>query len=179
MRAFTYMSLTWGLAPIVAPVIGAHLQTWFGWQACLVFLLVYSVVMWGLLWRYRVTFARPVWLEPRTLMTNAGKVLSSPVFQSCFLAQGLCYSILLVFNIVGPFMVQNTLHKPPTFFAYLALGIGMMYFLGVLCNRVRGPRLPSAEQLLRIGARTMAAASIAMLVLALTAGLRVWTLATP
>lgn len=49
-----------------------------------------------------------------------GKVLASPVFQSCFLAQGLCYSILLVFNIVGPFMVQTTLHKPPTFFGYLA-----------------------------------------------------------
>ncbi|MGF7136994.1 Bcr/CflA subfamily drug resistance transporter [Paraburkholderia sp. EB58] len=179
IHAFTYMAIAWGLAPIVAPVIGAHLQTLFGWKSCLVFLLVYSLVMWALVWRYRETLPRPVHLEPRTLLTNAGKVLSSPVFQSCFLAQGLCYSILLVFNIVGPFMVQNTLHKPPTYFAYLALGIGMMYFLGGLSNRVHGPRLPSAEQRLRIGARTMAAASIAMLVLALTAGLRVWTLATP
>jgi DHA1 family 2-module integral membrane pump EmrD-like MFS transporter len=179
VHAFTYMSIAWGLAPIVAPVIGAHLQTWFGWQACLVFLLVYSLVMWGLLWRYHETLPRPVHLAPRTLMVNAGKVLSSPVFQSCFLAQGLCYSILLVFNIVGPFMVQNTLHKPPTFFGYLALGIGMMYFLGGLSNRIHGPRLPSAEQRLRFGARLMAAASVAMLVLALTVGLRVWTLATP
>jgi Bcr/CflA subfamily drug resistance transporter len=179
MHAFTYMSIAWGLAPIIAPVIGAHLQTWFGWQACLVFLLVHSLAMWGLLWRYRETLPRPVRLEPRTLMTNARTVLSSPVFQSCFLAQGLCYSILLVFNIVGPFMVQNTLHKPPTYFGYLALGIGMMYFLGGLSNRVHGPRLPSAEQRVRFGARVMAAAAIAMLVLALTVGLRVWTLAAP
>jgi DHA1 family 2-module integral membrane pump EmrD-like MFS transporter len=179
MHAFTYMSIAWGLAPIVAPVIGAHLQTWFGWQACLVFLLVYSLVMWALLWRYRETLPRPVHLAPRTLVANAGKVLSSPVFQSCFLAQGLCYSILLVFNIVGPFMVQNTLHKPPTFFGYLALGIGMMYFLGGLSNRVHGPRLPSAEQRLRLGSRVMAGAALAMLVLALTVGLRVWTLALP
>jgi MFS family permease len=122
---------------------------------------------------------KPVHLEPRTLMTNAGKVLASPVFQSCFLAQGLCYSILLVFNIVGPFMVQTTLHKPPTFFGYLALGIGLMYFLGGLSNRIHGRGLPGAEQRLRIGARVMAGASVAMLVLALTVGLRVWTLATP
>jgi Bcr/CflA subfamily drug resistance transporter len=179
IHAFTYMAIAWGLAPIVAPVIGAHLQKWFGWKSCLVFLLVYSLVMWALVWRYRETLPRPVHLEPRTLLPNAGKVLSSPVFQSCFLAQGLCYSILLVFNIVGPFMVQNTLHKPPTYFAYLALGIGMMYFLGGLSNRMHGPRLPSAEQRLRVGARMMAAASIMMLVLALTVGLRVWTLATP
>jgi DHA1 family 2-module integral membrane pump EmrD-like MFS transporter len=179
IHAFTYMSIAWGLAPIVAPVIGAHLQTWFGWQACLVFLLVYSLLMWVVVWRYRETLRQPVQLAPRTLVTNARKVLSSPVFQSCFLAQGLCYSILLVFNIVGPFMVQNTLHKPPTFFGYLALGIGMMYFLGGLSNRLHGPRLPSAEQRLQIGARVMAAASLAMLVLALTVGLRVWTLATP
>lgn len=179
MHAFTYMGIAWGLAPIVAPVIGAHLQTWFGWQACLVFLLVYSLVMWAIVWRYRETMPAPVRLETRTLVKNAGKVLSSPVFQSCFLAQGLCYSILLVFNIVGPFMVQNTLHKPPTYFGYLALGIGMMYFLGGLSNRVHGPRLPTAERRLRIGAYVMTAASIAMLVLSLTVGLRVWTLAAP
>lgn len=179
MHAFTYMSIAWGLAPIVAPVIGAHLQTVFGWKACLVFLLIYSIVMWALVWRYRETLRRPVRLEPRTLMANAGKVLASPVFQSCFLAQGLCYSILLVFNIVGPFMVQNTLHKPPTYFGYLALGIGMMYFFGGLSNRVHGPRLPSAEARLRIGSWTMAAASAVMLLLALTVGLRVWTLALP
>ncbi|MFP3186641.1 MAG: MFS transporter, partial [Paraburkholderia sp.] len=53
IHAFTYMSIAWGLAPIVAPVIGAHLQTWFGWQACLVFLLVYSLLMWVVVWRYR------------------------------------------------------------------------------------------------------------------------------
>lgn len=179
MHAFTYMSITWGLAPIVAPVIGAHLQTWFGWRASLVFLLVYSVVMWSLWSRYRETLPRAVHLEPRTLMTNARKVLASPVFQSCFLAQGLCYSILLVFNIVGPFMVQNTLHKPPTYFGYLALGIGLVYFVGGLTNRLHGPRLPSAEQRLRIGVRLMAAAAIAMLVLSLVVGLRVWTLAAP
>ncbi|MEX3952471.1 multidrug effflux MFS transporter [Paraburkholderia sp. EG287B] len=179
MHAFTYMSITWGLAPIIAPVIGAHLQELFGWKACLVFLLLYSLVMWALLWRFRETLRQPVRLEPRTLIANAGKVLASPVFQSCFLAQGLCYSILLVFNVVGPFMVQNTLHRPPTFFGYLALGIGLMYFLGGLSNRLHGPRLPTPEQRLRVGARVMAGASIAMLVLALTVGLRVWTLAVP
>ncbi|RQR65909.1 MFS transporter [Burkholderia sp. Bp9126] len=179
LHAFTYMSIAWGLAPIIAPVIGAHLQTWFGWQACLVFLLVYSLLMWAVLWRYRETLPKPVRLEPRTLVANTGKVLSSPVFQSCFLAQGLCYSILLVFNIIGPFMVQNTLHKPPTYFGYLALGIGLMYFLGGLSNRVHGPRLPSPERRLQIGSRVMAGAAIAMLVLALTVGLQVWTLATP
>ncbi|MEM5313550.1 multidrug effflux MFS transporter [Paraburkholderia sp. JHI869] len=179
MHAYTYMSITWGLAPIIAPVIGAHLQELFGWKSCLVFLLVYSLVMWVLLWKFRETLRQPVHLEPRTLIANAGKVLASPVFQSCFLAQGLCYSILLVFNIIGPFMVQNTLHKPPTFFGYLALGIGLMYFLGGLSNRLHGPRLPTPEQRLRVGSRVMAGAAIAMLVLALTVGLRVWTLAIP
>ncbi|KAA0083878.1 MFS transporter [Paraburkholderia sp. T12-10] len=179
IHAFTYMAIAWGLAPIIAPVIGAHLQTLFGWKACLVFLLVYSLAMLGVLWRYRETLPSPVRLEPRTLLKNTAMVLSNPVFQSCFLAQGLCYSILLVFNIVGPFMVQNTLHEQPTYFGYLALGIGLMYFLGGLSNRLHGPRLPSAETRLRIGSRVMVAASIVMVVLALTVGLRVWTLAVP
>ncbi|SAK96624.1 Bcr/CflA subfamily drug resistance transporter [Caballeronia hypogeia] len=179
MHAFTYMSIAWGVAPIVAPVIGAHLQEWFGWKSCLVFLLIYSIVMWTVLLRYRETLPTPVHLAPRTLFSNAGKVLASPVFRSCFLAQGLCYSILLVFNIVGPFMVQNTLHKPPTYFGYLALAIGMMYFMGGLSNRVHGARLPGPEQRLRIGSRVMAGAAVVMLLLALVIGLKVWTLALP
>ncbi len=179
VHAFTYMAIAWGVAPIIAPVIGAHLQTWFGWQACLVFLLIYSLTMWAILWRFRETLKQPVRLAPRTLATNAGKVLASPVFQSCFLAQGVCYSILLVFNIVGPFMVQSTLHKPPTYFGYLALAIGAMYFFGGLSNRIQSAALPNSETRLRVGAYVMAAASLAMLVFALTIGLRVWTLALP
>ena len=70
LHAFTYMSIAWGLAPIIAPVIGAHLQTWFGWQSCLVFLLIYSLVMWAALWRYRETLLRPVYLEPRATHTS-------------------------------------------------------------------------------------------------------------
>jgi MFS family permease len=54
-----------------------------------------------------------------------------------------------------------------------------MYFLGGLSNRIHGRGLPSAEQRLRIGARVMAVAAVVMLALALTVGLRVWTLATP
>ncbi|NUU01364.1 multidrug effflux MFS transporter [Herbaspirillum robiniae] len=179
VHAYTYMAIAWGLAPIIAPVIGAHLQEAFGWRSCLVFLLVYSFGMWAVLWRYRETLAQPVHLHPKTLLKNARMVLSSPVFQSCFLAQGLCYSILLVFNIVAPFMVQNTLHQPPTFFGYLALAIGMMYFLGGISNRIHHPRLPTAEQRLRIGARVMTAAAFAMLGLALAIGLTVWTLTAP
>ncbi|MGR8025368.1 multidrug effflux MFS transporter, partial [Burkholderia cenocepacia] len=144
----------------------------FGWRACLVFLLVYSLAMWALLWRYRETLPKPVHLELRTLMANAGKVLASPVFQSCFLAQGLCYSILLVFNIVGPVMVQTTLHKPPTFFGYLALAIALMYFLGGLSNRIHGLGLPRAEQRLRNGLRVLAVASAERPSRAPCAGLR-------
>src|SRR5450830_804581 len=179
MHVFTYMATAWGLAPILAPVIGAHLQTLFGWRSCLTFLLIYSIVMWLFLWCYRETLKNPVHLHPQTLVKNAGMILTSPVFQSCFLAQGLCCSILLVFNIVGPFMVQNTLHKPPTYFGYLALAIGLMYFLGGISNRVQHPRLPSPESRLRIGARVMTGAAIAMLILAVTVGLQVWTLTSP
>jgi DHA1 family 2-module integral membrane pump EmrD-like MFS transporter len=179
IHAFTYMAIAWGLAPILAPVIGAHLQTAFGWRSCLSFLLIYSFVMWAVLSRYKETLKQPVHLNPKTLLKNAVMVLKSPVFQSCFLAQGLCYSILLVFNIVGPFMVQETLHKPPTYFGYLALAIGLMYFLGGISNRIHHPRLPTPEQRLRIGARVMTGAAVVMLILALTIGLEVWTLMLP
>ncbi|HEY4071682.1 MAG TPA: multidrug effflux MFS transporter [Herbaspirillum sp.] len=179
MHAFTYVATAWGLAPILAPVIGAHLQTLFGWRSCLTFLLIYSFALWILLWRFRETLKHPVHLNPKTLIKNGRMVLTSPVFQSCFLAQGLCYSILLVFNIVGPFMVQNTLQKPPTYFGYLALAIGFTYFLGGISNRVQHPRLPTPERRLRIGARIMTGAAIAMLILSVTVGLRVWTLMSP
>ena len=62
------------LAPIVAPVIGAHLQTWFGWRACLVFLLVYSFAMWALLWRYRETL-RNRWINAQRIEVSGGMAI--------------------------------------------------------------------------------------------------------
>ena len=63
--------------------------------------------------------------------------------------------------------------------ALIALGIGLVYLMGGLSNRVIGPHLLSTELRLRIGSRVMAAAAIVMLVLSLVVGLRIWTLVTP
>jgi MFS family permease len=107
VHAFTYMAIAWGLAPIVAPVIGAHLQEAFGWRSCLVFLLVYSFAMWAMLWRIARP-GRPVHLHPAPCSRMRAWCWRARCSRAASWRQGLCYSILLVFNIVGPFMVQNT-----------------------------------------------------------------------
>ncbi len=38
------MAVVLGIAPIVAPILGSHLHTWFGWRASFVFVILYGVV---------------------------------------------------------------------------------------------------------------------------------------
>jgi DHA1 family 2-module integral membrane pump EmrD-like MFS transporter len=178
VHAYTYMAIAWGLAPIIAPVIGAHLQEAFGWRSCLVFLLVYSFAMWAMLWRIgrhwpgRCTCIRPPCSE---CAHGAG----SPVFQSCFLAPGTVLQHPAGVQHRRPLHGAEHLAPAAHLLRLPGLAIGMMYFLGGISNRIHHRSLPSAEQRLRIGARVMTVAAFAMLALALLVGLTVWTLITP
>ncbi len=50
--ASSTLSMVSNFTPIIAPVIGGHLQFWFGWQANFIFLLAYTLVSIALIMRF-------------------------------------------------------------------------------------------------------------------------------
>ncbi len=144
-----YITLAWALGPIIAPLIGGYLQHVFGWKAVFYFLTAYGCVVLLLIYfllpetnRHRHE------LRPDTLLEQYKAVLVSPIFLGCALVLAIIYAQLILFNVIGPFLIQTVLDESPIVFGRVALSLGAAWFLGSLANRILSatvPRLPLTE----------------------------------
>jgi DHA1 family bicyclomycin/chloramphenicol resistance-like MFS transporter len=138
-----YITLAWALGPIIAPLIGGYLQHVFGWKAVFYFLTAYGCVV--LLLVYFLlpeTNAHRHQLRLDTLIYHYKAVLASPVFLGCACLLAIIYAQLVLFNVVGPFLVQTVLGESPIVFGHVALSLGVAWFFGSLANRILTPTFP-------------------------------------
>lgn len=131
-----YMTLAWSIGPIIAPVIGGYLQHYFGWQYCFYFLFTYSIII------YILTII----LLPETskhshpfrvghMIHRYFTILYNARFSIGVIINGFLYSLILVFSVIGPFLVQNVLHFTPITYGKISLLLGFAWFMGVTTNR--------------------------------------------
>mgnify|MGYP000603183344 FL=1 len=48
---------------------------------------------------------------------------------------GILYSVAILFNVVAPFLIENVMGYSVVFFGYIALLIGIVWFIGNIINR--------------------------------------------
>lgn len=146
--AVVYMSLAWGLGPVIAPFIGGLVQQFGGWRWNFALYAIYSGTL--LLFALRLRES----LEPQkrrpALQSMAGYpiILGNRRFQCAVLAMGSSQAMFLVWNIVGPFMVERELHKGASFFGLTALASGLAYLVGTLTNRALMKRFEASRRML-------------------------------
>ncbi len=138
-----YITLAWALGPILAPLIGGYLQHVFGWTAVFYFLTAYGCLALVLVYfLLPETNARRHPLRWNELLGHYRTVLASRVFLGCALVLAIVYALLILFNVVGPFLVQVVLGESPLVFGRVALVLGGAWFLGSLANRFLTARFP-------------------------------------
>lgn len=136
-KAANSVSLSWSLGPIIGPVIGGYLQHYFGWQADFYFFGFYGLIIFAFAFaKLPETNHNRHPLKIYILFSSLKEAFSHKIFLSYSIITALVYSILLVFNIVGPFLIQVTLHYSAVSFGHMALLLGFTYFLGNLLNRI-------------------------------------------
>lgn len=131
----TYMTLTWSIGPIIAPVIGGYLQHYFGWQYCFYFLFMYSFIIYILSIMYLPETSKhkhPFRLGH--MIQRYFTILYHVRFAIGVLINGILYSLILVFSVIGPFLVQNVLHFTPIAYGKISLLMGFAWFMGVMTN---------------------------------------------
>ena len=144
-----YFTLAWALGPILAPLVGGYLQHVFGWRAVFYFLTLYGclVIILAFFLLPETALHRHL-LNLSTLLEDYRIVLASPVFLGCVVMLAIIYAHVVLFNVVGPFLVQVVLHESPLVFGRLALSLGIAWFSGSLVNRFLTafyPRIPLME----------------------------------
>lgn len=132
-----YMTMAWSIGPIIAPAIGGYLQHYFGWQANFYFLAGYAAIAFLLNLFYlpeTSIYKHPFHLQK--ILVRYKDILMNKEFLRGLSINGILYSIIMLFTIVGPFLIQNILHYSPVQFGHVALLTGLAWFLATIINRL-------------------------------------------
>ncbi|NEB13963.1 multidrug effflux MFS transporter [Streptomyces coelicoflavus] len=178
-RYFSLLTLVTGLAPVLAPLMGAQILDAWGWRAVFVTVAAFSALVLvacvGALPESRPPRLRPPWEWRRTGSVYGGllrdRALVGPV-----LANALTFAVMFAYISGSPFVLQSLYGLSPQqyslVFAVNAIGlVAAAAAGGALVGRF------GAAFLLRAGVTGTAAASVVLLVLAV-AGLGLWPILT-
>lgn len=150
VRMGVLIGTMWGLGPVVGPVIGGYLQFYFGWQAGFWF---FSILSFLLLISIFVTVPETHFnrhpLNVKTIGKNLKEILTHRLFMALVILMGIAYSLIIVFNTLGPFLIQTRLNYSPVFFGHLALILGLVFLSATLICRYLLKHF-KAEQLLQV-----------------------------
>lgn len=130
------ISAVWGIGPIIGPVIGGYLQYYFNWPAGFYFFALYSfIALVGCYWVVPETHLQRQAFAVRQTLLNFKTILSHRAFIGFGLLTGLTYALLVIFNTLGPFLIQTTWGHTAIYFGHIALMLGVAFLLGTLICR--------------------------------------------
>ncbi len=140
--AVVYLSLAWGLGPVIAPFIGGLVEQYAGWRWNFALYAVYSAILLAMSLRLRESLLVERRKNLRQSLLGYRLILGNRQFLSATLALGASLSLFLIWNIIGPFIMQRTLHLSAGFFGATALAAGICYLVGTLLNRMLIKKMP-------------------------------------
>src|SRR3990167_196619 len=142
-RFSNYLTITWAIGPIIAPFICGYLQNYLGWKASFFFLAAYSFILLIILFiKLPETHTNPIPLVFSCIKASYQAVLTHSEFLSLVIVMSLSYGAMAIFNVMGPFLIQTTLGFSAITFGYVALYMGVAWFIGSLFNRWLTSRYP-------------------------------------
>lgn len=136
-KKFNYLTISFAVAPIVAPFIGGYCEHYFGWRASFYILLAYitmALIITACFTSETIKMKRQ--FSMNHLIQNYAIIMSnhSYMYRTIFLSVLFGYTALS--SILGPFIFQNTLGLSAIQYGYVALSLGLAWFLGNITNRI-------------------------------------------
>jgi DHA1 family bicyclomycin/chloramphenicol resistance-like MFS transporter len=127
------VTMIFGLAPAIAPVVGGWLQSWLGWQAVFVFLAAYGLLLLGVCWAHLPETHPPPSRQPFEMRPLARTYFTlgrnRPLLLLC-VGVGLNFAGFFIYIVSAPAFVYELLGLNEKQFAWLFLpGI-----IGVMCG---------------------------------------------
>jgi len=165
-RVMSQVTLFFGIAPAIAPLIGGWLAVYAGWRSVFWLLVAIGVLLWTANYRYlpetlHVAQRQP--LSVRHLARGYLELGASLRFVLLVLASGVPFNGTFLYVLSAPVFLGEVLGLAPTqFFWAFMLTIGGMMAGAFTSGRLAGRVRPAAQ--MRLGFGVMAATSVANLV---------------
>ncbi|MCC2625761.1 MAG: transporter [Burkholderiales bacterium] len=130
------IGMMWGIGPVIGPIIGGYLEEYFGWEAGFYFFsLVGSLGLIAVFLIVPETCINTHPLKINILKQNFRELITHHQFIGLSALMGLNYSLMIIFNTAGPFLIQNRFHYSAVQFGDIALALGIVYVMGTLVCR--------------------------------------------
>ena len=145
-KLMSMVTLWFGLAPAVAPIVGGHLYIWFGWQSIFWFMFIFTlilIVMSHFGFHETLPEERRQPFRPRPLLLGYREVGTSPKFLLLSLAVGLNFNGFFLYILSAPVFLPEHLKLGAQEYAWLFLpGIGGIMTGAFLSGRAAGKLKP-------------------------------------
>lgn len=124
-------SIIWSTGPIVAPFIGGYLQTYFGWESNFYFLAALALVMAILELRYSgETLKHSMEFNLKKITFVYADMIQTRSFTLGIMMLGLAYSMVMIYNMSGPFIIEHHFKLSPVIAGYSSLFLGFAWMTG-------------------------------------------------
>ncbi|TNF66745.1 MAG: MFS transporter [Gammaproteobacteria bacterium] len=122
------MGAMWGLGPVIGPVIGGYLQFYFNWQAGFVFFLLVAIMFFiAIFMTVPETIAKKQTLSLKQMKSSLKEVLGHDLFMALVISMGITYAMIITFQTLGPFLIQNVFGHSAAYFGKIALIMGAVF----------------------------------------------------
>jgi DHA1 family bicyclomycin/chloramphenicol resistance-like MFS transporter len=166
-RMMSQVTIFFGIAPAVAPLIGGLLFEWADWHSIFWLLAVLGMALLAANWRWLPETLPPSGRHPfraAPLMRGYVQLVRNPRFVALVFASGVPFNGMFLYVLSAPVWLGELLHLAPTqFFWFFVLSIGGMMGGAFLSGRLAGRIKPRHQ--IRHGFVIMLATTVINIVL--------------
>lgn len=129
-------SVIWATAPIIAPFAGGYLQSYFGWQSNFYFLAGFALLVLTLELIFSgETIKKRMAFNIKTISLVYANMVKTASFTLGIVMLGLAYSMVMIYNMTGPFIIEHNLSLTPIVAGYSSLILGAAVMVGGLLGK--------------------------------------------
>lgn len=143
VKAASYIGMAAPAVPIVAPVVGGYVQTWFNWRANFSLMLIYACVNLILVYRYlpETNTSRVLHMSFVEILKLYRSILKSRVFIGYFIPGVIAAFADLVYSMAAPFIMQDEFGVTPIMYGWMVIISASGIFIGALLSNYYSHRV--------------------------------------
>ncbi|WP_214070568.1 MFS transporter [Mucilaginibacter sp. dw_454] len=124
-------TIIWSAGPIVAPFLGGYFQNTWGWQSNFYFLAAMAFVIMVLEIIYSgETIKTPAEFHLKKIAKLYAEMIKTTTFSLGILMLSFAYSMVIMYNMTGPFIIEHHFKFTPVVAGYCSLILGLAWMIG-------------------------------------------------
>lgn len=129
-----YFGTLMAISPVLAPVVGGYIETYFNWRANFIALALYYVFVfiWGCFIPETNQNRHLHSFHYKHHLKNYAHLLTQPAFLTFTFCGGFAVAVSMAYATSGPFIFQKTLGLSPLQFGWIGIFVGLGNILGKL-----------------------------------------------